>query len=419
MKKLLLALFALTLLAAFTAPSYAADFKMTGLYQVRGSSNNVNADGNDDADDKDNFLEALIRPRFTAKSGAVTAVWEPEFGPNPHIGFASGSRQNVGVNRWAIDFAIPGSALRMRWGRWDRFSPDKEIFDSSGSHRHPGVGIYGKLSKNVSLSMFHTKAEEDAGSDNADKTNYYAGVGIKVAPNLTLSPWAANSRHGADNSYNYSYLGLHAKTKMGIFNMNASGVFQSGELDDSTDLSGWALLVRTSTSLGKLKLMGNLTMLSGDDGGDPKKSNKFTFPHNNTSGWLMGSHIMSSKRWDSIHNDLKNTTLVGAARSKNPAHSFNGAVVVEGVGEYKLSKTFTLGGGVSIYNSAESSTVANTDDAKDFGTEFNAGFKWKIHSNLELRAVGAVLLRGDYGKAKDAETPDDGWAVSWRLRHTF
>lgn len=36
----------------------------------------------------------------------------------------------------------------------------------------------------------------------------------------------------------------------------------------------------------------------------------------------------------------------------------------------------------------------------------------------DAEEVSGVLLRGTYGKMADAET-DDGWAVSWRLRHTF
>ncbi len=408
MRKILLALFAMALVLSFTLPSYAADFKMTGLYQVRGTSNNANKDGDDDADDKDNYLEALIRPRFTVKSGAVTTVWEPEF-QSPHGGFTNASRQTLGVNRWAIDFAIPGSTLRMRWGRWDRFSPDKEIYDSGGRTREPGVGVYGKLSKNMSLSMFYVKASEDKSEANADKEDYYASVGVKVSPTLTLSPWLANSRNGANNGYDYSFFGLHAKGKVGIFNLNASVVGQDGELDGGTDLSGWAVLVRTSASLGKLKLEGNLTMLSGDDEGKDGETGKFHFPQNNGSGWLHGSHIMSSRRWDSINNDLKDVTL------KN----LNGAVVLEGIGEYKISKTFSLGGGVSVYNSAESHPGDNMDTSKEFGTELNAGFKWKIHPRTELRAVGAVILRGDYGRAANATEPDDGWVVSWRLRHSF
>ena len=120
MRKLLLALFAMALVVAFTAPSHAASFKMTGIYQVRGSTENVNEDGDDDLDDKANYLQALIRPRFTAVSGAVTAIWEPEFA-SPHAGFLDTKRQAVGVNRWLIDFAIPGSFASHELGKGRSF----------------------------------------------------------------------------------------------------------------------------------------------------------------------------------------------------------------------------------------------------------------------------------------------------------
>jgi hypothetical protein len=408
MRKLLLALFAMALVVAFTAPAYAAmgaSFKYSGFYRVRGSSEAVEGDDGE----KERYLDALIRPRFTAKSGAVTAVWEPEF-VSANGGFAIGpGRQTVGVNRWVLDFALPGSALRMRMGRTDYFSPDKEIYDSGGRHREPGIAVYGKLSKNVTLSTFMTSAKEDAGPSNDDKTDYYFGLGIKMSPTLTLSPWVANSRDNADGGYNYSFLGLHAKGKMGILSINASGVIQEGDLSSGKDLSGWAVLVRTSASLGKLKLSGNLTMLSGNDGSDAMEDGRFNTPQEGGSGWFFGGHIMSSRRWTTLSNNIRSVHL----------RSLNGATVLEGLADYKVSKTFTLGGGVSLYNSAESSLDANTDDSKEFGTELNAGFKWKIHSNLELRGVGAVILRGDYGRAMDAAEIDDGWAVGWTLRHIF
>ena len=156
----------------------------------------------------------------------------------------------------------------MKWGKIDSASADGEVYKGS-ANRLPGVAVYGKLSKNVSLSLFHIKAQEDGSSANNDKSEYYGALSIKMAPNLTLTPWAANSRDGTDGSYNYSFLGLTAKGKAGIFSVNASGVFQNGELSSTQDVSAWAMLLRTSTSLGKLKLSGNLTMLSGDDGSDP------------------------------------------------------------------------------------------------------------------------------------------------------
>ena len=409
MRKLLLALFALALVVTFVAPSYAADFKFSGFYRVRGSSENVNKDGDDDANDKSNYLDALIRPRFTAKSGAVTAVWEPEF-VSANGGFAIGpGRQTVGVNRWVIDFAVPGSALRMRMGRTDYFSPDKEIYDSGGRHREPGIAIYGKLSKNLSLSAFMTSTNEDASPANDDRKDYYVGVGIKVNPTLTVTPWVANSRNAAEGGYDYSFLGLHAKTKVGILNVNGSIVIQEGDLSSGDELSGWAVLVRTSTSLGKLKLSGNLTMLSGNDGSKAGEDGRFRTPQEGGSGWFFGGHIMTSRRWTTLSNGIRSVHL-GA---------LNGATVIEGLADFKVSKTLTLGGGVSLYNAAEPSLAADTMDAKEFGTELNAGFKWKIHSNLELRGVGAVMLRGDYGRGVDEGEIDDGWAVGWTLRHIF
>ena len=405
MRKILLALFALALVATFVAPSYAADLKFSGFFRVRGSSEAVEGDDGD----KDRYLDALIRPRFTAKSGAVTAVWEPEF-VSANGGFSIGpGRQTVGVNRWVVDFAVPGSSLRMRMGRTDYFSPDKEIYDSGGRHREPGIAIYGKLSKNISLSAFMTKANEDNSADNDDQTDYYVGVGIKVTPNLTVSPWAANSRDTAEGGYDYSFLGLHAKTKVGILNVNGSVVIQEGDLSSGDELSGWAVLVRTSTSLGKLKLSGNLTMLSGNDGSKAGEDGRFRAPQAGRSGWFTGGHIVSSRRWTSLNNGLKDVTL----------NNLNGAVVIEGLADFKVSKTLTLGGSVSLYNSAEPSNEPDTMDAKEFGTELNAGFRWKIHSNLELRGVGAVILRGDYGRGVDEGEIDDGWAVGWTLRHIF
>lgn len=405
MRKILLALFALALVVSFTAPTYAADLKFSGFYRVRGSSEAVEGDDGD----KDRYLDALIRPRFTAKNGPVTAVWEPEF-VSANGGFAIGpGRQTVGVNRWVLDFAVPGSALRIRMGRTDYFSPDKEIYDSSGRHREPGIALYGKLSKNISLSAFMTSAREDAGAENDDAKDYYASLSFKLSPTLTVSPWVANSRDAAAGGYDYSFLGLNAKTKVGILNVNGSVVIQEGDLSSGAELSGWAVLLRTSASLGKLKLSGNLTMLSGNDGTKANEDGRFNTPQEGGSGWFVGGHIMTSRRWTTLGNNIRSVHL----------RSLNGATVIEGLADFKVSKTLTLGGGVSLYNSAEPSLAADTMDAKEYGTELNAGFKWKIHSNLELRGVGAVLLRGDYGRAVDGPEAEDGWAVGWTLRHIF
>ena len=85
MKKILLALFAMALVVAFTAPAYAAmkgaSFKFSGFYRLRGISMN-NVDQNEDAEDGRQYYDDLIRPRFTVKTdgGKVVAMYEMDGG---------------------------------------------------------------------------------------------------------------------------------------------------------------------------------------------------------------------------------------------------------------------------------------------------------------------------------------------------
>ena len=81
-----------------------------------------------------------------------------------------------------------------------------------------------------------------------------------------------------------SYVALHAKAKVGIFGVSATGVSVGGDTTkdgDVMDASGWAFLVRSAASLGKLKLLANLTMLSGDDNANDNEEGKFSnlFPN--------------------------------------------------------------------------------------------------------------------------------------------
>ena len=461
MRKILLTLFAMALLVAFTAPSYAADFKMTGFFRIRGMSGNNNNDRDDDKDDSASGLDALTRPRFTATTdkGTIWAMWEidwweasvkdigetPSVTPtraasaNAVIGANGGGRVGVGTNRWVVDFAIPGSALRARWGRTDYTSPDNEIFDSNGTHRRPGIGVYGKLSKNISLSMFMTKISDGATKEidiNADgiidedekkvpaagttftatddgTENYYAALGIKVSPTVTLTPWVAYSRNG-DTGQARTYAALHAKTKVGIFGLEVTGVTVGGDHDATTEASGWGLLVRGASNLGKLTLRGKVTLFSGDDNADDNEEGNFGKLFPSGAGTLKGG-LFIGDRTDNIGSNSMRARLPGGAKgTRSPTASIlNGAVMVGGEVEYAVSKTLVLHGAVHVYQSAEEDDMGNND----YGTEFNTGFRWKIYPKLELRTGFAYLAAGDYGSK--GEDLDDSWAALWSLRHAF
>ena len=435
MRKLLLALFAAALLAAFTAPAYAADFKFSGFFRVRGITSD-NMDRNDDSHDGIQGYDALTRPRFTAKTdgGKVWAMWEIDWfeddgsaNANFVLGRRGGGRVGVGTNRWVVDFAIPGSALRMRWGRTDYVSPDKEIYDSGGRSREPGFGLYGKLSNNVSLSMFTTKTRESGagtriGVEADDRDDYYVGLSFKANPKLTLTPWIANSRAGGGHDYWYG--ALHAKGKMGVMSINATGVYQGGEVSEAVDLSGWGFLLRTSFAMGKLKLLANLTMFSGDKDGDVDGDReRFEFPQLGASGWVYGGTLMTQRSIlggiAGMQSRLTGNTVSRVQLIGGNNRQLNGAFVLDVGANYQVSKAFSTFAAVYFYNAAEAAVGEEYDDAKDYGTEFNTGFKWKIYPKLELRTIAAYLIAGDYGKMKDGKDFDDSWNALWSLRHFF
>ena len=445
MRKLLLALFAATLLVAFTAPSYAADFKFSGFFRVRGITSD-NMDRNDDAHDGVQGYDALTRPRFTAKTdgGKIWAMWEIDWfeddgsaNANFVLGRRGGGRVGVGTNRWVVDFAVPGSKLRARWGRTDYTSPDKEIYDSGGRSREPGFALYGKLSNNVSLSMFTTKTGESGSSTRIgvtadDRDDYYASLSFKANPNLTITPWVANSRGmlkrgDVIKEYDYWFGAVNVKAKQGIMSINATGVIQGGEVSDTVDLSGWGLLLRTSFAMGKLKLLANLTMLSGDKDGDSDGDmERFQFPQLGGSGWVYGGTLMTQRsilggiagmQSRLTNNVISRVQLIGDERS-NRRH-LNGAFVFDVGANYKVSKTFSTFAAVHFYNAAEPAVGDMYDDAKDYGTEFNTGFRWKIYPKLELRTIAAYMVAGDYGKMEGDKDFDDSWNALWSLRHFF
>ena len=427
MRKILLTLFALALVVAFTAPSYAADFKMTGFYRVRVFSASLNQADGDTDDGSASGLDALIRPRFNTSvdGGKIKAIWEIDWyeaadtdktktahDANANAIFGrTGGRIGVGTNRWIIDFAVPGSALRMRLGRTDYTSPDKEIFDSAGASRKPGIALYGKLSKNMSLSMFMFRAGASGsgrtiGTADENKDSYYAALGIKASPTVTLTPWVAMHRDGKGTSLTYA--ALHAKAKVGIFNVSATGVSVGGDKSADMDASGWAMLVRSSASMGKLTLMGNLTMLSGDDNMDDNEEGRFSslFPN----GGDIVSGILISGRGNIMLIDVNERAAGNQSTGK--LTRTNGAVIGELGIKYKVSKTFDLGAGIYVYQSAE----ADMEGDEDYGTEFDVGMQWKIYPNLQLRAGFAYLAAGDYGTNNDKE---DSWMAAASLRHIF
>ncbi|MBI2132399.1 MAG: hypothetical protein HYT99_06245, partial [Candidatus Tectomicrobia bacterium] len=274
-----------------------------------------------------------------------------------------------------------------------------------------------------------------------------------------ITPWVGLSRRKTDNAssttgFEMYYLALHAQAKVGILDLAVQGIFQTGDAaqptqarrlagDRDIDLEAWALQVRSWLTFGKAKLGLYLTYLSGDDDQVTSTANtsqqrdrqltRFVFP--TASGYLEGPNILTGRRFSTITNAnaaaTGNTTVLRTGIGTGSNNTPNGLIMPEILGQYQLTPDLRLEGGVSFVRSAKKaadvgatlngpSTAATTfDNEKNFGTAFEAGFRWNIYKQLALWVQGSYLAVGDYGVAQTGKAKDDAWAVYYEFRHTW
>ena len=486
MRKIFIALAAVVVTLAIAAPHFAsaAEIKMTGIYRFRGVTGD-DFDRNDKAHDSRQSMDWLARPRWTAVSegGKVFAIYELDVfdrnisGANGNVTFGTAtSRLNVGLNRWVIDAAIPGTTLRFRVGKSDWTDPSNEIIGGAGLNRIQGFGVYGKLMGPLTLSLWTVKYNEGLAAA-ADGDLYHLSVAWKAAPSILITPWLAwdhlnnGCTVGTGNATTPActatrpdidmwYYGVNLKAKFGIASLNLTGVIQDGEVEfgrgagrSDIDVQAYAALIRLWFNFGKLKVGFYGHFFSGDDddttavGGatgtalltgrqGDNKLKRFSGPRQNGTSRLVGPQLVTRRRFSTL-------AVFGAENrggGGNGGTRMNGAQIYELLIKYKITKALTFDGNISLIRSAERrvSIDANFDgdtldagdmtydSAKDFGTEIDLSLKYQIYKTMFARLTFAYLIAGDYGKLKTVagvapatgtQGLDDTWALYSELRH--
>ena len=410
MRKHFLALIALALVFAVSAGDFAsaADVKMTGILRLRGSSTD-NGDQNDAATSHDGIqkIDSLWRPRWTATSLGGKIVGMVELDARGDATNAnSEDRAGAEFNRYLLDFLIPGTAFRFRFGRTDWVDPSKEIFSSNGVNRVFGYGLYGKINDTFSLSAWNTQFTEGNAAA-SDDNNYFLSLIWKAAPAVTLTPWiawekfnavTAGASPAADGSVALSTVtadsterdiwmyALNAKAKFGIASLDTTVIIQDGKLDfgrainsgnannntdvnavkaaarPDTDIEGYAVLIRLWLNFGKLKVGFYGTFMPGDD--DPTdaaddlgtqfdgKLTRFVPPGgggDNGNCSIDGPQIYTRRRFTTHTTNFRRENRCG---SGDGAVKGNGSAIYEILASYRLTKTLVLDGNVSLIRSA-------------------------------------------------------------------
>ena len=414
-----------------------------------------------------------MRPRFhaIAEGGKLWAIIEYDIAAAGFRTRGRSGRANLFGNRFIVDFLIPGTSLRFRFGRTDWIGPQKELMGSFvGLSRLDGYGLYGKLTGPISISLFNTKYNESNNSDTvnaatgveaADSDYYHLRLSYKVSPALTIEPFTYfdhTNPTGAANAagagaYSIWWYGLHVKGKVGMLTYSASFNVQDGEIGYSRganrpdlDVSAWASLVRIWATFGKFKLgfyyigtSGDDSTTSADGNEGRRKNNELTrfFTHRKgVGGWVNGPQLVTMRRWNTIGMSTRGTrTATG-----NGGVTGNGYQIAEILGKYAVTKRLNLQGNVSLIRSSakrqdiDANFDGDTNDAgdstysnaKDFATEIDLAFVYKIYKNLSLTGVFAYQFSGDYGQQATSagavvnpRDPDDIWALYAMLRYIF
>jgi hypothetical protein len=463
MRKFLMVLAVAIMTLAFVGPEIAsaagADIKMIGIMRWRGVTLD-DADGNSDVHDSEAFADSLVRMRWTARSegGKVWGLYETDFSSgNGVIGNNGGRRRDVGVNRWLVDFAIPGSTLRARFGKTDWTAPgsSRDIIGGSGRNRIEGYGIYGKLFGPVSMSLWTTKTNEGF-EEFTDIDSYYLSVTWKAAPAISITPWfywyhdkdGNCAGEGADPgdpnfgvcgtesaTWDIKYYALQSSMKFGIASIDLTGIISDGEQDFSRgsglsdiDQEGWAILTRFWFSFGKLKVGVYTHHFSGDDDSDGT-NDRFVGPRLNGASRLDGPQLITGRRYSTIGVFTARRNRQGGG---NGGAGMNGAHIFELLGKYQITKSLEVMGNISYIQSDKrrvntsggcngvSCPDTNFDSSKDVGVELDASIKYSIYKSLWARLTGAYLFAGDYGRNKTlGNNIDDTWAIYSEIRHTF
>ncbi len=481
MRKFFLAAAVALLTLTVAAPAMAIDFKMTGLFWWENATGD-DGDRNSRTHDSKQFGRFLMRPRFhaVAEGGKLWGMIEYDIAP---AGFRTVGRQpraNLFGNRFIVDFLIPGTQLRFRFGRTDWLGPNKESMGSfKGLTRRPGLGLYGKLTKNLFLNFHDMKYGESNNADSpnrntgisaSDKDVYHLKLTYKASPTLSIAPFVfwdhANGVNAGDQfasggprpGFNIFWYGAHVSGKVGNFSYKAWGMIQDGDIEFSRgdnradiDIEAWAAFLRTWLTMGKFKLGFYASFTSGDDdttdqvGGGSRgmtgrqadnQLKRFATPRQNTQGWADGPQLITEFRWTTMpfykfasRNGTGNGDLSG-----------NGLQFYELLGKYAVTKKFNLEGNVSIIRTSakrpdidanfDGDTTdpgdATFDSAKDIGTEIDIAGIYKIYKNLTGLLVFSYLFAGDYGIQNTsggtvliARDFDDTWALFFLMKYTF
>jgi hypothetical protein len=444
MKRFLFCLVALIGVMVLIAPSFAAEMKINGMSRVKFISYN-NMDGDDDADDQNNFIKQRMRMYFTSiASENLKLVYKNEIdfewgddqfsrrGTRGNGGGIGGDNVNLETKNLYMEFMVPDT-------------PVKTTLGLQGITLHKGIWISddaaaARFDMNfdpVSVTLAYVNAvDTDFTSSEDDVWQLHASVGYK-AENMDAR-LSLGYEKGQDDEATTGIKSDDFYQVMGEFNMSFDMVsffviagMDFGEVDGNNTLAGQAADrdydgfmfyggADFALDLATIRVAG--MYFSGDDEGDLDKDYRsFT---GETFSW---SEVLSDGYfWEANSNQNQ----IGWIHTTNgPANCPSNMWAFNVGADLKPTDTTTIAVDLYYIGMVEDRTVAG-DDEDTIGTELDVSLTQKIYDNFDVKIVGAYLLADDgYGVYNgDPDDPtvtqaensgDDAWIIGMGFNYTF
>jgi len=439
MRKLLIALFALGLIFAFTAPAYAVDTSFSGHFRVRGflDNNQALADestGVANTDTNDWYNQRLrvdmvfkvadglsITNRFHAMDRTVGVLETQNVAPTDATASNSGNIYwrraymtfKTGIGKFDLGY--------MSGGTWGTIFADTE---ADGRWRIKYTGVFGQWIVLALTEKFKEQDYQQVSSTNTTDADYdtYAAAGIYKwdggnAGLLYYYLWNRMSRVSADTTSNLNVLIPYFKANFGPLYLEGEVLYCFGPKTEyevsgagtDVDYDGWSWYLSGKYNMGPAYVGALYGYVEGDDPTTTDYEAGYKGSDWNPCLILFNDDIPTRGNYNETYSSLNNGSIVQVNAGFSPMENL------------KLFASLSYAWADEKYvmtSAGVTSTTAAVDD--EIGTEIDITATYMIFDNLEYMIGFGYLMAGDWYKGSDSTNKiDDGYLIMHKIQMNF
>lgn len=450
MKKVLVTVAALGLVAGVASTASAVEWKMSGKYMVEGAylsdAKGTGMDLTDDVTNDLNTSDAYFLHTFETNVGmkvndkiSMNAVvrladdtfWGSQTGGDTAGGnnMATDSTADVYVHQLYMDYVSPiGKA---RFGRTPAGGYGTTYMDFDKRADRIMLWPVG-LDKPWSTLFYVEKVKDKDVAANTvsdeDSTTYVARLYYNTDSTDAGIHYGYTNDQNTDNTIadRKQQLTAYGKFKMDNYFMNAELTHFFGEQDNDTDASdrdydSWAGMLQVGGKFNNLTVSGTYFYASGDDENIAGNDVENALGTSGTGDLYEPLYVLTGRHTGMLNNDLfsANTAQMSTA----------GVEAFVLAADYKVSDALTVHGAIGYAKANEENQYSNAahtaytygfaghDD--EYGWEYDLGAAYKLLDNLTYEAHFGYLDTGDFFKTSATSQTENVYVLSHSLTMTF